>query len=646
VDGNTSGNWNDNSLTHTGLDGQAWWQVDLGSVQSINSISVFNRTDCCGDRVSDFYVLVSDSPFLSNDLAATRGQVGVSAYHVAGQAGTPTSVPVNRSGRYVRVQLTGTNYLSLAEVQVWGAGSGLTNLALNRPSTQSSDPFGAPASRAVDGNTSGIWSANSVTHTGLDTQAWWQVDLGSVQSIQSVNVWNRTDCCGDRLGNFYILVSDVPFTSTDLNASRNQAGVSSFSVPGVGGTPTAAAVNRTGRYVRVQLSGTNYLALAEVEVLGSAGEPSANLAQGKPATQSSDPFGAPASRAVDGSTDGNWSNNSVTHTNFDSQAWWQVDLGSVQSIQSVQVWNRTDAAPERLSNFYVFVSDQPFTSTGLNATLGQAGVSAFLTAGQGGTPTAVSVNRTGRYVRVQLSGTNYLSLAEVQVFGSTAGPVHLAQGKPATQSSDPFGAPASRAADGNTAGNWSDGSLSHTGLDNQAWWQVDLGGVQSIGVVRVWNRADCCGSRLSNFYVLVSDTPFASTDLTATLNQAGVSSFFTPGAAGSVTEINVGRTGRYVRVQLSGTDYLSLAEVQVWAPVSRPNAGTEAAAAGASTSARAALSRPRLQSVWDGSELEALLLRPARRAQPSDPHQSRLVAELRPPGGAGRRPPSRSRAAR
>jgi hypothetical protein len=28
----------------------------------------------------------------------------------------------------------------------------------------------------------------------------------------------------------------------------------------------------------------------------------------------------------------------------------------------------------------------------------------------------ISVNASGRYVRVQLSGTNYLSLAEVQVF--------------------------------------------------------------------------------------------------------------------------------------------------------------------------------------------------------------------------------------
>jgi len=81
----------------------------------------------------------------------------------------------------------------------------------------------------------------------------------------------------------------------------------------------------------------------------------------------------------------------------------------------------------------------------------------------------------------------------------------------------------------------------------------------------VWNRTDCCGEALTNFYVFVSDVPFTSTDLAATQNQAGVSSYPVPGQAGSPTSINVNRTGRYVRVQLVGVDRLSLAEVQVWA---------------------------------------------------------------------------------
>src|SRR6266511_3878208 len=142
---------------------------------------------------------------------------------------------------------------------------------------------------------------------------------------------------------------------------------------------------------------------------------------------------------------------------------------------------------------------------------------------------------------------------------------NLAWGKATSQSSTGFGGNSSRGVDGNTNGNWSDNSVTHTNNEHQPWWLVDLGSVQQIGTVKLWNRTDCCGERLSNFYVLVSDNPFSSTDLTMTINQAGVSSYYTAGPAGLLTEIGVGRSGRYVRVQLAGDNYLSLAEVEVLA---------------------------------------------------------------------------------
>lgn len=145
------------------------------------------------------------------------------------------------------------------------------NLALGRIVTQSTDPgWGGQPGKAVDGNTSGLWSNNSVTHTNYDAQAWWQVDLGSSQTIDNIKVWNRTDCCVERLSNFYVFVSDSPFTSTNLTATINQSGVSSYYISGVAPATTTISINRTGRYVRVQLSGTDYLSLAEVEVWGSA----------------------------------------------------------------------------------------------------------------------------------------------------------------------------------------------------------------------------------------------------------------------------------------------------------------------------------------------------------------------------------------
>lgn len=140
------------------------------------------------------------------------------------------------------------------------------NLALNRPAAQSSTyAGGTPASRAVDGSTDGQ-GESKVAATQLDNQAWWQVDLGSVKEISDIKLWNRTDCCGDRLKNFFVLVSSDPMPSPDLNSTRNQAGVTAIPIPGPVGQSTTIGVNRPGRYVRVQLAGKDYLQLAEVEI--------------------------------------------------------------------------------------------------------------------------------------------------------------------------------------------------------------------------------------------------------------------------------------------------------------------------------------------------------------------------------------------
>ena len=68
-----------------------------------------------------------------------------------------------------------------------------------RPTEQSSIEFGAFSGRAVDGRTDGEFSHGSCTHTKEDDSPWWRVDLGKTMNIQSVEIFNRADCCGDRL---------------------------------------------------------------------------------------------------------------------------------------------------------------------------------------------------------------------------------------------------------------------------------------------------------------------------------------------------------------------------------------------------------------------------------------------------------------
>ena len=147
---------------------------------------------------------------------------------------------------------------------------GGVNLALNKPASQSSTAYGSSASRAVDGNTDGSWFASSVTHTNSEYRPWWEVDLDSVQNIGSIKLFNRTDCCSDRLSDFYVFVSDTSFgTNTDLSAMSSAANWSTYHSGGLSGDSLELSVNASGRYVRVQLSGSNPLSLAEVQVISS-----------------------------------------------------------------------------------------------------------------------------------------------------------------------------------------------------------------------------------------------------------------------------------------------------------------------------------------------------------------------------------------
>lgn len=167
------------------------------------------------------------------------------------------------------------------------------------------------------------------------------------------------------------------------------------------------------------------LALVGVFALALTGMAQAdtNLALGGTATQSStyvDSYATlGAGNAIDGLTDGNIYNGSVTHTYADPGAWWKVDLGKAYDLNQIVLWNRTAGNSDvdgRLSNFVVSVLDDKSDQVWAH--------SYFTTGGYPNPSLTIDLpsNILGEFVKVQLNGTDYLSLAEVQVFGTTAVP--------------------------------------------------------------------------------------------------------------------------------------------------------------------------------------------------------------------------------
>lgn len=139
----------------------------------------------------------------------------------------------------------------------------LNNLALNKPTMQSSVYGGLTSDLAVDGNTNGDFH----THTQEDLNPFWRVDLQNPYNIGDVRIFNRSSSSQsvlDRLVGFKLYIGNTDSTNPNdymeimtLDGSLEQSS---------GNTGT------TGRYVMIYGAGLNeFLSLAEVQVYESGG---------------------------------------------------------------------------------------------------------------------------------------------------------------------------------------------------------------------------------------------------------------------------------------------------------------------------------------------------------------------------------------
>jgi len=107
------------------------------------------------------------------------------------------------------------------------------------------------------------------------------------------------------------------------------------------------------KYVRVELPRHDYLTLSEVQVFRG----DENVALAGTATQSSTAYEGHAKLAIDGSTHPHFATGrSISHTAFNDNPWWEVDLGEPTRVDRVALWNE-DAHPDRLANSKVTLLD-------------------------------------------------------------------------------------------------------------------------------------------------------------------------------------------------------------------------------------------------------------------------------------------------
>ena len=148
-------------------------------------------------------------------------------------------------------------------------------------------PIDAGAWKAVDGNNNGrincqffqqnLLPVGSFSETEIETEPWYDLDLGDNYLIDYIDLWNTVELNGtdleipsDHFNNFYVLLSDMPFENRSLAEARALADDEYF-VSATGSTKRKISLNdlhNLARYVRIQAVGTNKIKLAEVEVIG------------------------------------------------------------------------------------------------------------------------------------------------------------------------------------------------------------------------------------------------------------------------------------------------------------------------------------------------------------------------------------------
>lgn len=155
-----------------------------------------------------------------------------------------------------------------------------------------------------------------------------------------------------------------------------------------------------------------------------------NVAPEGYALQSSTDHGGTAGRAIDSNTNGNWNNNSITHTDKDAAShWWQLTLPKVYSIENIEIYGRTNCCKHRLSDVHVFVSETPFGTETLEELVADNDIWHHYYDGQMPTHYTIPVDVNGRYIRIQKESPEALSLAEVEVYAQDLPAEELARKK-------------------------------------------------------------------------------------------------------------------------------------------------------------------------------------------------------------------------
>lgn len=271
------------TFTHTGNDDpDPTWTGTLASPQQARGIILFNRHNCCQNRLSDVTVEVYST-------ADAETPAFADVVNIGNELNSPAEIKVDFGNtlavQKIVVRIPGgssESFLSLGEVRLYSSEGDVqiphnTNLTHANITTlvpnQSTVGYGYGPGMAIDG------SYQNFTHTETgDVEPYWEVDFGENMSFQRVKLFNRTDCCQTRLRDITVQVLNENYEEiwasellNPANSLNSPAELDCYIQVLNNGNPV---VGRIVRVSRAALGGgtddDNVLSLAEVDIIGGS----------------------------------------------------------------------------------------------------------------------------------------------------------------------------------------------------------------------------------------------------------------------------------------------------------------------------------------------------------------------------------------
>ncbi|MEM6628614.1 MAG: PQQ-dependent sugar dehydrogenase, partial [Bacteroidota bacterium] len=583
--------------------------LDEAGNESYESDSLFAFTRSCGITVSNIVLSPVTACGLNDGSISIQAQGNSLEYSIdGGITYSSSSLFENLEGGsyWVFVRESGdttsctiSDQVFILEPDQCPTCDPLQNIALGQATSQSSTYGNGVSGVAVDGVQSGTspWGNDpTLQHTQTETEPWWKLSLDTLYQLENVKILNRSDCCQDRLRDFYVFVSDGDIDATQsLDSLLADSTLYSVYYSGPAGLEETLSLNHQhGSTLLIKMTGTGLIHLAEVEVYGCPLPelPPCNLSFSSLATT------PPTScTEEDGFLFIQANGNDLLYS-IDGGLTYQSSptydsLASGYYYLKVREANQGGCELEYPNNPVSIIASSAVGITEVSSTLqtdcdnpnGTIAITAYgnnleysIDGGNQFQDSSTFYNLSGGNYFIQIRNSldsNCVASDTVQVASSSACDSidcssNLALGKSVSQSSQYGDGVPEIAVDGDTSGTnvWGqDADLQHTQTESQPWWKVNLGSVNPLDSMRIYNRSNCCQSRLNNFYILVASSDFdANLAIDTLLADTSITAFHFPGSAGLIETISLGHiNGQFAAIKLTASSVqLHMAEVEVY----------------------------------------------------------------------------------